>query len=90
VIADLDEAAGAETVAQIKAQGGERFCADGYIARRDAERVCADSSEDFRQVNILGQQRGDLVLKDSKRPSPMATLTCCECHWHGAREPLRG
>jgi NAD(P)-dependent dehydrogenase (short-subunit alcohol dehydrogenase family) len=64
VVADLDQAAGAETVAQIKAQGGAAtFVLTDIAQESDAKRVCAEAVSTFGQLNILVNNAATFVLK---------------------------
>ena len=64
VVADLDEAAGAATVAQIKAQNGEAlFVRTDISQERDAERVCAEAVKAFGKLDILVNNAATFVLK---------------------------
>jgi NAD(P)-dependent dehydrogenase (short-subunit alcohol dehydrogenase family) len=64
VVADLDEAAGAETVAQIKAQnGGAIFVRTDISQERDAEQACAEAVKAFGRLDILVNNAATFVLK---------------------------
>ena len=64
VVADLDEAVGAETIAQIKAQGGEAiFVRTDISQERDAERVSAEAVKAFGRLDILVNNAATFILK---------------------------
>ena len=64
VIADLDEITGAETVAQIKAQGGEAvFVRTDVSQESDAQHVCDKTISVFGRLDILVNDAAVFVLK---------------------------
>src|SRR5258708_17394974 len=63
-VADLDEAAGAETVAEIKAQGGQTlFVATDISREADVRRLCDVVVADFQRLDILVNNAATFVLK---------------------------
>lgn len=64
IVADIDQKAGAETVAQIKAHGGEAlFVPTDVSQERDCRRVCDTAVATFGQLNILVNNAAAFVLK---------------------------
>jgi NAD(P)-dependent dehydrogenase (short-subunit alcohol dehydrogenase family) len=64
VIADIDERAGAQTVSQIKAEGGEAtFVLADVSSEEDARRVCEKALDAFGKLDILVNNAAAFVLK---------------------------
>lgn len=64
VVADVDEAAGAATVASIQAQGGQAaFVRTDISQESDARRACDETVKTFGRLNILVNNAAAFVLK---------------------------
>ncbi|OGA31783.1 MAG: short-chain dehydrogenase [Betaproteobacteria bacterium RIFCSPLOWO2_12_FULL_62_13b] len=64
VIADVDEAAGMETVARIRAQGGEAIFVSTDISREgDARKACDEAVRAFGRLHILVNNAANFMLK---------------------------
>lgn len=64
VVADVDEAAGAATVAHIQAQGGQAaFVRTDISQESDARRACDEAVKTFGRLNILVNNAAAFVLK---------------------------
>lgn len=64
VVADVDEAAGAATVARIQAQGGQAAFVRTDISQEiDARRACDEAVKTFGRLNILVNNAAVFVLK---------------------------
>jgi len=64
VVVDIDEAAGAESAAQVRARGGEAIFVQADISREDdVHRACDSALNAFDQVSILVNNAASFVLK---------------------------
>ncbi len=63
-VADIDEAAGAETVAEINARGGQALFVKADISREaDVSRLCEVVVAEFQRLDILVNNAATFVLK---------------------------